>query len=90
MVTLQERWLILALVRCRVFKLYLSMRLPCVSAMRGFGWLLNWIKRRQSVDDLHHAPCCPANHYHRQRLIFQRCNCGAAAYATKGKADDQG
>lgn len=39
--------------------------------------LLDRIKARQVVDDLHHAPCCPANHWHKQRLVFQHCNCGA-------------
>ena len=76
MVTAQERWLILALVRVRVFSLYTSMRLVCVSARPGFRWLLKWIMKRQVVDNLKHAPCCPANHYHRQRLVFQRCTCG--------------
>lgn len=40
--------------------------------------LLELIKKRQKVDDLHHAPCCPANHWHKMRLVFNRCNCGAA------------
>lgn len=39
--------------------------------------LLDRIKARQKVDDLHHAPCCPANHWHKKRLVFQGCNCGA-------------
>jgi hypothetical protein len=29
-------------------------------------------------DDLHHAPMCPANHYHKQRMPTGPCNCGAA------------
>lgn len=49
--------------------------------------LLDRIKSRQKVDELHHAPCCPANHWHRQRLVFQPCNCGAAMQA---KQDQQG
>ncbi len=39
--------------------------------------LLDRIKARQIVDDLHHAPGCEANHWHRQRLVFWPCNCGA-------------
>jgi hypothetical protein len=29
-------------------------------------------------DKLHHAPMCPANHYHGQRAPTYRCTCGAA------------
>jgi hypothetical protein len=29
-------------------------------------------------DGAHHAPRCPANHYHQQRLPTGACNCGAA------------
>lgn len=43
--------------------------------------LLKRIKDRQKVDDLHHAPCCEANHWCRQRLVFRACNCGAAKAA---------
>lgn len=28
-------------------------------------------------DKLHHAPACPANHYHGKRAPTGRCNCGA-------------
>lgn len=28
-------------------------------------------------DKLHHAPMCPANHYHGQRAPTYRCTCGA-------------
>lgn len=30
-------------------------------------------------DDLHHAPMCHANHWHRRKLPIGPCNCGAAA-----------
>lgn len=30
------------------------------------------------LDDLHHAPACPANHWHKKRLPTGRCTCGAA------------
>jgi hypothetical protein len=44
---------------------------------KGTRWLLNMMKRRQVLDAAHHAPCCQANHWHGQRLVFQGCNCGA-------------
>lgn len=47
--------------------------------------LLKRIKARQKVDDLHHAPCCPANHWHKARLVFQPCNCGAAKHHKEQK-----
>lgn len=87
MVTLFQRRLIFRLLKLRVFQLQESMRLPWISARRGFGWLLKLIKRIQIVDDLHHAPCCPTNHYHRQRLVFQPCTCGAAR-ASQGERDE--
>ncbi len=32
----------------------------------------------QMTDDLHHAPMCPANHYHGKRAPTGPCSCGAA------------
>jgi hypothetical protein len=40
-------------------------------------WLHTLMLKYQQVDNLKHAPCCPANHYHRSRLVFQPCTCGA-------------
>lgn len=34
-------------------------------------------------DKSHHAPMCPANHYHGQRAPTYRCTCGAAAEAAR-------
>jgi hypothetical protein len=34
-------------------------------------------------DKLHHAPMCPANHYHGQRAPTYRCTCGAAEEAKR-------
>ena len=52
--------------------------------------LLDRIKARQVVDDLHHAPRCPANHWHKARLVFRPCNCGAAKHAaSKAKQSAQ-
>lgn len=31
----------------------------------------------ERTDKLHHAPMCPANHYHGQRAPTGRCTCGA-------------
>jgi hypothetical protein len=49
-----------------------------IYARPGSRWLLNWLKARQIVDDLWHAPACAANHYHKTRLVFQPCTCGSA------------
>lgn len=81
MVTDRERRMVKLLVRLRIWHLSMQMRLPAISARCGSQWLLNWLRRRQVVDDFHHAPCCPANHYHRMRLVFGYCTCGAARAA---------
>lgn len=31
----------------------------------------------EATDDLHHAPACPANHYHGMRAPTGECTCGA-------------
>lgn len=49
----------------------------------GMQQLLARIKARQQVDDWHHAPCCPANHWHRARLVFHGYNCGAEHHQVK-------
>lgn len=87
MVTDSQRKIVMRLIRLRVFVVRSSMRLPWIGARWGFGWLLDRIKREQIVDDLHHAPCCPANHYHRARLVFHPCTCGAAR-ASQGERDE--
>lgn len=38
-------------------------------------------KWAEHSDKLHHAPMCPANHYHGQRAPTYRCTCGAAKEA---------
>lgn len=35
------------------------------------------------TDDHHHAPMCPANHYHGQRAPVGRCSCGAVEHGVK-------
>jgi hypothetical protein len=76
MVTEHERQQVLTMIRLGHWQIAESMRLPWIQAKR-FGALLKLLQRRQKVDALHHAPCCPANHYHRQRLVFRGCTCGA-------------
>lgn len=77
MVTQRQRKFIQLMIRLRLFVVYEAMRLPNIRARRGFSWILERIKQAQAVDNLHHAPCCPANHYHRARIVFHRCTCGA-------------
>lgn len=54
-----------------------SMRILWLQPRWGTRWLLLQLLKRQRVDELHHAPCCPANHYHRTRLVVHPCSCGA-------------
>ena len=77
MITESERKFIVFMIRCRIWKIKIQMCLPDVLPRWGTRWILKRIKRRQVVDDLHHAPCCPANHYHKTRLVFRKCSCGA-------------
>ena len=83
MITPNERKLIVFLVRIKAFNLSYQMRNTQVGARRGFQWILKWLKSRQVVDQLHHAPYCPANHWHRMRLVLQRCNCGSQRLENK-------
>jgi len=78
MVTDTQRSIIKFLVKSKIWRLEIQMRIVDVRPLYGTSWFLRWILKRQIVDDLHHAPCCPANHYHRARLVFQHCTCGAA------------
>lgn len=72
-----DRYLIEMLLRLKLWRLGQQMHLVEVLPCRGTCWLFERMLKRQNVDDLHHAPCCPANHYHRRRLVFQQCSCGA-------------
>lgn len=38
----------------------------------------------EMTDTLHHAPLCPANHYHGKRAPTGPCTCGAAKMAAEG------
>lgn len=79
MVTVGERRLIGWLVRLGVWKADYNL-FGTVSIFPRWGThrFYEWLLRRQRVDDLHHAPCCPANHWCRRQFVFRRCNCGAA------------
>lgn len=56
----------------------------------GTKWLFNWMLRTQKVDDLHHAPMCPANHFHRKRLVFSSCTCGAETFDRLSRSKNDG
>ena len=85
MVTTKQRRLIYWLVKLHVWKMQSDglWGRAVFRPMFGTRWLLKKIMRDQVNDDLHHAPKCPANHWCRQVLVFQRCNCGAARQSAK-------
>ena len=73
-----DRQTTLALVRAGTWKMERGIfRTVEIVPVNGGKALLEAMKRRQVLDNLHHAPGCPANHFHRRRLVFQRCTCGA-------------
>ncbi len=43
-------------------------------------------KYAEATDTLHHAPLCPANHYHGQKAPTGKCSCGAVALKNTTKA----
>lgn len=76
-----DRKIVLLLLRLKIWRVEISMwRVPEIRTRWGTRWIYNQMLRRQTPDDLHHAPCCPANHWTRCRLVFHNCNCGAAQY----------
>lgn len=89
MVTPYERKLVWYMVKLKLWQTYVGMRVICIAPRFGTKWVFNWLRKRQSVDDYHHAPACPANHWCMQRLVFTPCNCGAAFYAQKDKSNDE-
>lgn len=74
-----ERTLVLNLAKAGMVKVGVGMFrvIEVTPTNPGTAATLKRLKAMQKVDDLHHAPCCPANHWHRQRLVFHPCNCGA-------------
>lgn len=82
MVTDRERRFVFVLTKLRVFRVRIGLfRTIEVVPRRGFKWIIDWLLKRQTVDSLWHAPCCEANHWHKRRLVFRQCTCGAAAHA---------
>lgn len=77
-----DRKLALFLVRVGVWKIEVQMRCPRVVPSKRTRWLWRWMRSRQANEDrqYHHAPCCPANRWTEQALVFQRCNCGAVKH----------
>lgn len=49
------------------------------------GEALDEIRRKLALltDPFHHAPMCPANHYHGERVPTGACTCGAVAMGVK-------
>jgi len=84
MVTNTQREFILFLIKIKIFGLKEQWRCARVHTK---GWLsqkiYEWLLRRQTWDDLHHAPCCPANHWGKQALVFKKCTCGATKETTE-------
>ncbi len=78
MVTDKQRRFVKMMIWLKFWKPYFQMRLIDIHARIGTYWLKRYLLKKQAVDNLHHAPCCPANHYHKARFVFQPCTCGAA------------
>ena len=83
MILPEDRKTVIEMVDLKIWKIEIQMRTPSVIATPDTRPLLKAMLERQEIDDLHHAPACPANHYHRCRLVFDKCTCGAAYYKWK-------
>lgn len=77
MVTREQFNFVQRMIKLRLWSVQTVMRQPDIRACWGTQWILERLKEKQVVDNLHHAPCCGANHYHKTRLVFHRCTCGA-------------
>ena len=77
MVTNKQRKLILAMIKIGLWTTTIQMRNVDIKTIFGTYWLKKYLLKKQVVDKLHHAPCCPSNHYHKTRFVFQPCNCHA-------------
>lgn len=77
MITKKQRNLVMWMVKVGMWDCVTVLRQPHIKACYGTKWLLRRLLNKQVVDNLHHAPCCPANHFHNSRLVFQECDCGA-------------
>jgi hypothetical protein len=82
----QRRELLRLMCRAGFWEGVVEFRLVMVRP-KHFKQFHAWLLKTQTVDALKHAPCCPANHYHRARIVFQTCTCGAQrGYDTAIKA----
>lgn len=79
MLTKRQKKFVSLMTRLRLFVIHEGVFLTWVHGRWGFDWLVDRLLKSQVVDDLHHAPACPANHYHHTRLVFLPCICGAKA-----------
>ena len=77
MILQSHRKFAVALCKLRLWMPFTHMRVTWFRPRWGTNWILETMMRRQVIDRLHHAPCCPGNSWHKRRLVFQRCNCGA-------------
>jgi hypothetical protein len=79
MISETQRSIANILFKLRLWRFRVLMTTSCMDVIpaRGTKWILNWMLKTQKVDNLHHAPACPANHYHRTRIVYQTCTCGA-------------
>lgn len=81
-VTATDRDIARVLLRLGLWRRKVWMRMVDVEPKPGWrrrvsGWIYDGMLRRQMVDRKRHAPACPANHYHRKRLVLLGCICGA-------------
>lgn len=85
-----DRKVVMLLVRVKLWRAERGLfRTVEIRPSKRTRWLLDLMKRRQVLDTAHHAPCCEANHWHGQRLVFKPCNCGAAPRGVAIPREDQ-
>jgi hypothetical protein len=72
-----RRLILLRMCQLRLWKSEMGLFRTVEIRPTRMKWLHDWLLRNQPVDALKHAPCCPANHFHRKRVVFQPCSCGA-------------
>lgn len=79
----EDRKKVVEMVELGIWQVYSHFRVPNIKTTEDTQPLMELMLERQEVDDLHHAPGCAANHYHRRRLVFDHCSCGAAKHAAE-------
>lgn len=88
--TRRHRKIAKVLLKLKLWEIGVQMRCHDVRPRAGWrwrltGWLYDRMRRLQVLDDLHHAPACPANHWRRRRLVLKPCTCGAREVTGKTK-----